>query len=201
MLGTIGSLSKLQIAVLSLLALIVTTTGIAAVIYFFPTASNQGYMPEQPIPFSHRLHAGELEISCRYCHTSAYKTRHASVPAMNVCMNCHQVVKTDSPHIQKLTDHYNRGEPVEWVRIHELPDFSFFNHRPHVAAGVSCEECHGDISSMDRVYQAKPLTMGWCKDCHEGQTTPSNVLRSKHPDLEDPRGHHVAPLNCSTCHY
>lgn len=195
-----------------LLAGVVALTGLTvagAVAYaVFPSASNQGYAPEQPIPFSHRLHAGVHKIDCRYCHVGVEKSRHASVPALNVCMNCHRVVKTDSPWIQKLQAHYNENKPIEWVRIHELPDHVAFNHRPHVAKGISCETCHGDVQSMDKVVQKAPLTMGWCLDCHRGVSTPTSVLADIHKDLlksgknlNELRGQHVAPTNCSTCHY
>jgi hypothetical protein len=116
-------------------------------------------------------------------------------------MNCHKVVKTDSPWIQQLTQAYNEGRPIEWVRIHELPDHAHFVHSRHIKAGVSCQTCHGPIETMDRVYQASALNMGWCMNCHRGDTTPPNVLRAYHPDLKDPKGHAVASVNCTTCHY
>lgn len=169
--------------------------------YLIPSASNQGYQPDQPIPFSHKKHAGDLKMDCKYCHVGVDKSAAASVPALNVCMNCHQAVKTDSPHIQRLTEHYQQGKPVQWERIHELPDFVRFSHQPHVLAGLDCVTCHGDVKTMDVVYQAEPLTMGWCMQCHRGETTPSKVLAS-HKKFTDERGrHHVAPIRCSTCHY
>lgn len=201
MIGIFGSLSMAQKIVGTVFAsILLICLGIVGYIVF-PTASNQGYAPEQPIPFSHKLHAGDYKIDCKYCHVSANKSRHATIPAMNVCMNCHKVVKTDSPHIQKLTQHFNEGKPIQWVRIHELPDFVFFNHKPHVNIGIACETCHGDVSSMEKVYQSSELTMGWCLDCHTGQTTPRNVLTKIHPDKKNPRNHPAAPINCTTCHY
>lgn len=167
---------------------------------YFPTASNQGYAPEQPIPFSHKLHAGQYKIACQYCHSNVEKSYHATVPAMNVCMNCHSVVKTDSPHIQKLKRHFDEGNPIEWVRVHELPDHARFPHKRHIAAGVSCETCHGDVPTMDRVVQKAPLTMGWCLGCHRGETTPKAVLEKKFPGEKDPHGP-VATQACSACHY
>jgi len=173
---------------------------VAAVVAYFPTASNQGYMPDQPIPFSHKLHAGQYKVACTYCHSSVEKSAHATVPSVNVCMNCHSVVKAnDSPHIQKLVQHYTEGKPVEWVRVHELPDHAYFNHKRHVAKGVACETCHGDIKGMEKVYQYAPLTMGWCLDCHRGTTTPKEVLSRVYPDQKDPHGP-VAPQSCYTCH-
>jgi hypothetical protein len=169
--------------------------------WIFPTVSNQGYQPNQPIPFSHKLHAGDMKIDCLYCHSNADKSRHATVPALNVCMNCHRVVKTDSPLIQKITAAYNSGKPFEWVRIHELPDFAHFTHKRHVNAGVSCQTCHGPVETMEKVYQHAPLTMGWCMDCHRGATAPKNVLDHFYPEDQDNRGKPVAPTNCVTCHY
>jgi hypothetical protein len=164
-----------------------------------PTASNQGYAPEQPIPFSHKLHAGTNKIACTYCHTSVEKSAHATVPSVNVCMNCHTLVKTDSPYIKTIWKHFKEGRPIEWVRIHELPDHAFFNHKRHVAKGVSCQTCHGDVANMEKVYQKSPLTMGWCLDCHRGNTTPKEVLARVYPDQKDPHGP-VAPQSCYTCH-
>jgi len=166
---------------------------------YFPTASNQGFAPEQPIPFSHKIHAGVNKIDCKYCHNAADKSRHATIPSVSTCMNCHRVVKTDSPYIQKITKAFHEGKPIEWVRVHELPDFVYFSHKRHVAMGVSCETCHGDVKTMDRVYQAAPLTMGWCMECHRGQTTRREILMKVHPNMKHPQGP-VAPTQCTTCH-
>jgi Cytochrome c7 and related cytochrome c len=195
MLSISGRSAKLGIAVGTILLLVVAG-GVASV---FPTASNEGYAPAQPIPYSHRLHAGELKIPCLYCHSGAEKSKHASIPALNVCMNCHRVVKTDSPYIKQITQAYVEGKPIEWVRVHELPDYVYFPHKRHVAKGVSCQTCHGQVQEMDRVAQFAPLTMGWCMECHRGQTTPKNVLQKIYPNMKDPHGP-VAPVNCSTCH-
>jgi hypothetical protein len=167
----------------------------------FPTASNEGYQPTQPIPYSHKLHAGQYKIDCKYCHVGVEKGPHATIPPVATCMNCHRVVKTDSPYIQKIKEAYESGKPIEWVRIHELPDHARFNHRPHVAKGVACQTCHGPIQDMEVVYQAKPLTMGWCLECHRGQTTPREILEKVHPTDADARGKPVAPFDCATCHY
>jgi hypothetical protein len=189
---------KLGIALVIVVGLLAGGAGIA----MFPTASNQGYAPSQPIPFSHKLHAGDNKIACLYCHSGAEKSRHATVPALNVCMNCHSVVKTDSPWIQKVQAAYKEGKPIEWVRVHELPDYVYFPHKRHVAKGVSCETCHGDVKTMEKVYQAKALTMGWCMECHRGQTTPKNVVANVlgRPLAPGEAPHPVADVNCSTCH-
>lgn len=128
--------------------------------------SNEGYMPQQPITYSHVLHAGVMKMECLYCHHSAETSAHAGVPAVDVCMGCHSIVQTQSPEIQKLTEYYESGEPVPWVRIHRLPDHSYFSHQWHVKAGVSCQTCHGPIENMPVVKQWQKLEMGACMECH-----------------------------------
>ncbi len=174
------------------------------VICLFPNASNKGYGPTQPIPFSHRLHAGTHKIDCQYCHSQAERSQHASIPSLNVCMNCHSVVKTDSPYIQNLTKHYKEGKPIEWVRVHELPDHVRFSHSPHIRKGIGCETCHGDVRSMDKVQQVGDLTMGWCLNCHRNRAAPSDVIATVRPKgMPDDPNHKgpLAPFSCSTCHY
>ncbi len=158
--------------------LLVVAMGIG---YALMPAKNQGYAPVQPIPFSHKIHAGKYTIPCMYCHVSVEKSRSATVPAMNVCMNCHVQVKTDSPWIQQLKKHYDEGKPIPWIRVHDVPDFTYFNHKRHIAKGVKCQTCHGEIQNMDRVSQVAPLTMGWCVNCH------------RKPEYN-------APTTCDTCH-
>jgi len=200
--GQSAGQSKVLLVVLT--AVIAVGGGIATLMY--PSASNQGYAPEQPIPFSHKLHAGQYKMPCAYCHVGVEKSRHASVPALNVCMNCHSVVKTDSPYIKQIRENYAAGKPVEWVRVHELPDFVYFPHKRHVAKGVACEVCHGDVKTMDRVYQFAPLNMGWCMECHRGKTTPRNVeveIAKLNPHVNDPDLRHkpIASVQCSACHH
>jgi hypothetical protein len=133
---------------------------------FSPTTTNVGYAPEQPIPYSHALHAGELGIDCRYCHNTVDRAAHASIPPTQTCMNCHDKIKTDSEKLAPLRDSYETGMPIEWVRIHDLPDFSYFDHSAHVTRGVGCVSCHGRVDLMEVVRQEEPLSMGWCLDCH-----------------------------------
>jgi hypothetical protein len=143
---------------------------------------NKGYQPDQPLPFQHKLHAGKLQIDCTYCHTSVAVTRHASVPSLNICMNCHLTVKTDSPYIQKLTEAYNSGKSIAWEKVHLLPDHVKFNHAMHIRAGKQCTTCHGNVAEMEKIKQVESLAMGWCVNCHR---KPENN----------------APTTCSTCHY
>lgn len=147
---------------------------------------NDGYEPTQPIAYSHKLHAGKLGINCKYCHTTAEVSRHASVPPLNVCMNCHIVVRQvggkDSPEIAKLVDAFENNRPVQWKKVHLLPDHVKFNHAPHMKFGKQCQDCHGPIQEMEVVKQVTNLSMGWCVNCH------------RQPE-------HKAPVNCGTCHY
>jgi len=133
---------------------------------FLDTFSNVGYAPIQPIPFSHKLHAGTRKIPCLYCHSNAERSRHATIPSTNVCMNCHLVVRTDKPAIQQVTKLYEEGKPIPWVRVHRVPDYVYFSHRWHVARGIACQTCHGQIQNEDVVRQAENLKMGWCISCH-----------------------------------
>ncbi|MCC5877016.1 MAG: cytochrome c3 family protein [Candidatus Sumerlaeia bacterium] len=139
--------------------------------------SNAGYAPAQPIPFSHVLHSGVMNMECLYCHGSAEKGAHAGIPSMDVCMGCHSIVRTDSPDIQRLTEYYNNGEAVPWVRIHALPDHSYFSHQWHVAAGIACQTCHGPVQEMATVRQWSKLEMGECMACHRQDTYVANIDR------------------------
>jgi hypothetical protein len=133
-----------------------------------PFNTQQGYRPAQPIEFSHALHAGSYGISCQYCHTGAERSRHAGIPAVSICMNCHSQVRTDAPAIAALgrfADPKNT-EPLAWTRVHRLPDHAFFDHASHVGAGVVCQTCHGPVETMVRIEQVETMKMGWCLDCH-----------------------------------
>jgi hypothetical protein len=140
---------------------------VAFVWYFFsPWYTDVGYRPAQPVPYSHRLHVGDLGLDCRYCHASVESSPVANVPPTSACMNCHKTVRRDSPLLQPLRDSAATGRPMRWVRVHKLPDFAYFAHNVHVAAGIGCVTCHGRIDEMDVVMQMKPLSMSWCLDCH-----------------------------------
>jgi hypothetical protein len=136
-----------------------------------------GYAPQQPVPFSHKLHAGDMGMDCRYCHTSVEKAAFAAVPPTQTCMNCHSAIKATSPKLQPVRDSWANDRPVEWVKVHNLPDFAYFDHSAHVSVGVGCESCHGRIDQMPVVEQKQPLSMGWCLDCH----------REPGPHLRDPK--------------
>ena len=123
--------------------------------------------PAQPIEFSHRVHAGENEIPCQYCHTEARRSPSAGVPSVNKCMGCHTEVATDRPQVSLLTNYWDTKEPIPWVKVHDLPDFVHFTHKRHVAAGIECQTCHGAVETMDVVSREAPLKMGLCLDCHK----------------------------------
>ncbi len=148
----------------------VAAAGVVAVggiwYFFSPEYTDVGYQPVQPVPFSHKLHAGDLGIDCRYCHATVEVAAVASVPPTQTCMNCHRLVKTDSPKLAPVRDSAAKGQPLRWVRVHKLPDYAYFDHSVHIRAGVGCSSCHGDVASMEVITQAKPLSMSWCLTCH-----------------------------------
>ncbi|MGA2031388.1 MAG: cytochrome c3 family protein [Thermoguttaceae bacterium] len=141
-----------------------------------PTTLGVGYEPVQPVPYSHALHAGKLGIDCRYCHTTVEKAAEAAVPPSEVCMNCHTAIHANSPKLAEVRKSYTEGTPVTWMRVHDLPDYVYFNHSAHVNAGVGCVECHGPINQMEVVHQVEPLNMAWCLECHR---SPERHLRPK----------------------
>jgi hypothetical protein len=134
--------------------------------YFSPEYTDVGYRPEQPVPYSHKLHAGDLGIDCRYCHTTVETNAHANIPPTQTCMNCHKLVKPDSDKLALVRQSHETGRPIEWVRVHNLPDYAYFNHSVHINAGVGCISCHGNVAEMEIVQLTEPLSMGWCLDCH-----------------------------------
>jgi hypothetical protein len=133
---------------------------------FSPMTTDVGYMPHQPVPYNHELHAGKLGIDCRYCHNTVEYTDQANIPATQTCMNCHTHILKDSELLKPLVESAATGMPVEWKRVHDLPQYAYFSHQAHVTRGVSCVECHGRVDRMPEVYQEQPLSMGWCLACH-----------------------------------
>ncbi|NQU09955.1 cytochrome c3 family protein [bacterium] len=129
---------------------------------------------EQPIQFPHDTHVITVGLACIHCHTTADRSPEAGVPAVSVCMECHQKVKTDSPEIKKLTEHWNNEEPIEWTKIHQLPWHVRFTHKRHIKAGVDCAVCHGQVNTMTQVRQVRSLEMGWCVRCHQENRAPSD---------------------------
>lgn len=178
-----------------------------------PITLNVGFAPEQPVPFSHALHAGELALDCRYCHTTVEQAARAAIPPTETCMNCHQRIRTQSDALAPVVASFASGDPVRWKRVHDLPDYVYFDHSAHVTRGVGCVVCHGRIDTMERVRQEQPLSMGWCLDCHRN---PAPNLRPPEfatsmdwqPDrpaqelgAELARSRDIRPsTDCSTCH-
>jgi hypothetical protein len=212
-------------------SLLAAVTLVAFYAIFFSAAdmnlpgNHQGYAPEQPIAFSHRVHSGDLQMSCLYCHPGAEKSPVAGIPAATTCMNCHRYVTGSwdesqieqqlaqqedrdarfiiSSELAKLyqsvefdTDQMSYQEeqgprPIEWIRVHQLPDFVYFDHRSHVTAGVSCQTCHGPVETMERVTQVSNLSMGWCVNCHRDVNNGLvKELEGRSPSTE-----------CGVCHY
>ncbi|MBT3784851.1 cytochrome c3 family protein [bacterium] len=177
---------------LPILLLVALTTYFTTFFYSFDERNHVGYTPEQPIKFSHKLHAGEMSIDCRYCHVGADKSRHATVPSVDTCMNCHSVVKKDNPEIQKLTSYFNENKPLPWARVHRVADYVYFNHSIHINKGLDCTECHGNVREMEVVTHAKSLTMGTCLACH----------RKAHDEIKDKEvvKQIQGPQHCVACH-
>lgn len=181
--------------------------------YFSPSYTDVGYRPVQPVPYSHKLHAGELGLDCRYCHASVEVSAVANVPPTQVCMNCHRLVARDRPTLQPVRDSATSGKPLRWVRIHNVPDYAYFEHRAHVRAGVGCVSCHGHVEEMEVVQQVEPLSMSWCLDCHRNPgprlRPPAEVTNMKWTPPRDPAARQRLqaqlaavnpPVDCSGCH-
>ncbi len=197
-------------------AILIKTAVIAGFTYYFtPKYTRVGYAPTQPVAFSHALHSGQLEIDCRYCHTNVDRSEHSNVPATEVCMSCHSMVRKDDPLLAPVRDSYASGEPIPWVRIHKTPDYVYFNHAVHVNRGISCVECHGRVDQMKVVHHDKPLSMGFCLECHRNPEEyirpPEEVynLDWERPETEEFKETAVGfvhdwkvnpPQSCSGCH-
>jgi menaquinone reductase, multiheme cytochrome c subunit len=180
---------------------------------FSPRTTAVGYAPEQPVPYSHALHAGKLGMDCRYCHSTVEVAAMAAVPAAGTCMNCHRMVRAASTKLTPVRESAAGDVPVPWVRVHNLPDFVYFNHSAHVRRGVGCVSCHGRVDKMDVVTLVQPLSMGWCLECHrapEQHLRPPEAVTamdwSPVPDqltvgarLREANGINP-PTDCVTCH-
>lgn len=194
--------------------IIIVTALIAGVWYYFsPEYTDVGYAPQQPVEYSHELHAGQLGLDCQYCHTNVDKSKQANIPPTQTCMNCHGQIKTESEKLAKIRESWETGEPVEWIRVNNLPDYAYFNHAAHVTVGVGCETCHGRVDKMEVVYQKEPLSMSWCLDCHrnpekyvrpvEEVTTMGYVADDQIEMGRDLVAKHNInpPTYCQGCHY
>ena len=227
-LATVKKLAKNKKLVFFVVLAIITTMGSFGWMGLWNTGVQQGYQPIQPIKFSHQLHAGTNQIDCQYCHSGAWKSKNATIPSLNICMNCHKYVQATekyngeiSPEISKIyaaldyspeTQKYGENpRPIEWVRIHNLPDLAYFNHSQHVkVAGIACQKCHGPIQEMQEVYQYSPLTMKWCINCHKETEVNSkgnpyyDKVIAAHEKIK--KGEKVTAavlggIECGKCHY
>ncbi len=134
--------------------------------YGSPEYTDVGYRPKQPMEYSHKVHAGDLKLDCRFCHTTVEHSAFASIPPTQTCMNCHTIISADSVKADLLRESMEMNLPIPWVRVHNLPNYAYFDHSAHINVGVGCESCHGNITEMEVVEQKKSLSMGWCLECH-----------------------------------
>jgi hypothetical protein len=211
---TANIVSKASIAVVGLLVMLLG--GLLWTVMMSPYYTNVNVTREQPVPFSHKHHAGELGIDCRYCHTSVEKSSFAGVPPTQTCMTCHSQIWTNATMLEPVRASYRSDKSISWTRVYALPDYVYFNHSIHVAKGVGCTTCHGQIAQMPLTYKANTLYMGWCLDCHR---QPEKYLRPKsevfNPNYVPPsnqlelgaqlvKDYKIIPLqdrqSCSTCH-
>ena len=204
--------TKLRLGIAGAVVVLGAASAVAAYL-LHPKQLDTGYEPEQPVPYSHKLHAGNLGMDCTYCHATVDKSSYAAIPATETCMNCHHRVKDKSPKLQMIRDSYATGQPVPWVKVHRLPDYVYFNHQAHVTAGVSCVSCHGRIDQMPEVRQVNTLNMAWCLDCHRNPAPNVRPVQfvtklDWQPDTDAAEvGHKIIaekginpPQNCSGCH-
>jgi len=178
--------------------------------------------PEQPIPFSHAFHVNDLQLQCEYCHTGSRNQQVATMPEMGVCMGCHARVGSGLQPIERMREMWNDDRVVQWERVYKLPEFVQFSHQPHLRNQIDCQECHGTVEQMPRIYQATPMTMGWCLECHRGEPQPTDtatnyrlVRQYEIPEIPAGRqsiglyprqikesyGETRAPIDCAACHY
>jgi hypothetical protein len=202
----------LQLTLYCIVLVCVATAGMTY--YMTPKYTRVGYAPIQPVPYSHKKHVGELGLDCRYCH-NFIDTAGSSIPTSQTCMNCHSQIKTASPALAVVRDSFQTGKPVPWVHVHVMPSFVYFDHSIHVNRGVSCVECHGKVNEMDVVTQMKPMSMGFCLDCHRDPAAhvrvKADIFNLDSKTIAESEGRQAAvnfvhdwnikpPVSCSGCH-
>ena len=181
--------------------------------YFSPWYTDVGYRPTQPVPFSHKLHADDLGMDCRYCHNFIEQSPHANVPPTQTCMNCHTLILPESEKLLPVRESFSMKQPLMWTRVHKVPDYAYFDHAAHLDVGIGCATCHGPINQMPVVTQNQPLSMGWCLDCHRDPamhlrpreeltnmqwTPPESQLEFAQRVMEERQIN--PPTDCSGCH-
>jgi hypothetical protein len=194
---------------------VAVTSSVVFAYYHSPYWNAVGLRRQQPVLFSHRHHAGELRIDCRYCHTTVETSAFAGMPAVHTCMTCHSQIFTDTPMLRPVVANAAREEPLSWVRVNALPDHVYFDHGIHVKKGVGCTTCHGDVGEMPLTAKAEPLSMRWCIDCHRDPAPnlrppgeifaatwrPAFDQKERGPQLARQYDVHTTVLtSCSTCH-
>lgn len=202
-----------RLSILAMVASVVVVLSASYLIVRSPYEMMQNVPREQPVPFSHAHHVGGLGIDCRYCHTTVETSSFANIPPTKICMNCHSQMWASSQTLEPVRESYRSGKSIAWTRVHDLPDYVYFNHSIHIAKGVGCASCHGRIDKMNLVWQAQPLTMEWCLDCHrhpERYVRPrEQVLSMEYTPPPDQlalgaklmREYHIKSLiTCETCH-
>ena len=204
-----------RLSILAVLAFALTLGGIVALIHVSGWNTRQNDFVEQPVQFSHAHHVGGMGIDCRYCHTSVEESAFANIPPTKTCMNCHSQIWANAPILEPVRASFRNNTPLQWTRVHDLPDFVYFNHSIHVKQGVGCATCHGPVDKMPLMYQHAPLTMRWCLECHRN---PAKYVRPRDQVFnmnweppQDPefgaslvRDYNIASVeqltSCSTCH-
>jgi Cytochrome c7 and related cytochrome c len=207
-----------SIAKFSIFGSLFFLAGLVWVLYAFNSSgynTNQSITIDQPVPFSHEHHVAGLGLDCRYCHTSVETSAFAGIPPSATCMNCHKLIWKDSPMLEPVRQSYKTGIPIRWTRVHDLPDYVYFNHSIHVAKGIGCATCHGRVDRMPLMRQVAPLQMQWCLDCHRH---PERYLRPRdqvfnmdwQPEDQEALGARLEKeykildartlTSCSTCH-
>jgi len=202
----------------SLVGLLVAVGGLGATGWFVNQSgyvTRAGLAVDQPIPFSHKHHAGELGIDCRYCHSAVEKSHNAGLPATQVCMNCHKQIWLDSPTLEPVRASWRNDEPIVWNKVYDLPNYVYFNHSIHVSQGVGCATCHGRVDEMNLIYQVPSLQMSWCLECHRqpeqflrprdqvfnmAYEPPADQLALGTQLVKEHNVHKEQLLNCSVCH-
>jgi hypothetical protein len=209
------SANQLPLQIVVILFIVVVTGVVAFYYYGEPRYTRVGFAPNQPVPFDHALHVGQLGLDCRFCHSHVERSGTANIPSTTTCMNCHNQIRAQSPLLEMVRASHEAGEAIPWVRVHQVPDFVYFNHAVHVNRGISCYDCHGQVNEMPVVRHAKSLSMGFCLECHRAPERfvrpPEEVfnLDWRPVSLEEQltRGLNAVhdwriapPVNCTGCH-
>lgn len=205
-----------RFSVLALVVLANVALGGVLLVVRSPYITNERVSRDQPVQFSHKHHVGDDGIDCRYCHTSVETSAYAGIPPTKTCMNCHSVLFSNVAYLEPVRDSYRTDRSIEWVRVHRLADYVYFNHSIHINKGVGCSTCHGSVDEMPLIFQATPLTMQWCLDCHrhpEQNVRPRDQvfnMKWKAPENQEEMGRKLVAeykirtvpelTSCSTCH-